>query len=92
MMYARDLQRCDRCDCTLPESALRKVRRVDDVLKLEEAAWVCRDEERCARLKLERAELLSAERELREHIECRLLEGAERVKKNASKYRKKVRA
>jgi hypothetical protein len=53
-LYANDLHQCVKCGCTFLPASLRECRRVDQLLRLDETVFVCLDEKRCARFKIER--------------------------------------
>ena len=61
--YATGWHQCFRCGCTYGSRDLRLFHRVDTVLRIDEQVHLCTDEERCARMKLERDEVLRLDRE-----------------------------
>lgn len=63
-LYAKDWHQCIECLCVRPDKELRKLRVLDDVLKLEHEVHRCLDTELCGRLKKGRQEQLDRDRGL----------------------------
>lgn len=77
--YAKNVHQCVKCECTYSEASLRKCEQRDEVLRVYSTVYVCKDEKRCERFKLERAELLEEERRKLNAVSRRLLRGETRV-------------